>query len=209
MKHEWRKQEKEIYLPSTKPVQITIPQYRYITLSGKGNPNNPFFSECIGVLYNVAYTIKMNIKKEQNLPAGYKDWAVYPLEGVWDISDEAKKISGKKLNKDDFIFELMIRQPDFISADFFNKMLELTKVKKPHPLLDAVEFKTITDGECLQMLHVGSYDNEPESFKQMEEFAADSNLKRICKAHREIYLSDFRKVPVEKLKTVLRFQVEK
>ncbi len=208
MKHEWRKKEKAIYLPKNKPELITIPDYRFITLNGEGNPNDNFFSEYIGVLYSVAYAIKMNIKKLKNTPKDYQDWTVYPLEGVWDISKQAKINSDGTINKDDLVFNLMIRQPDFIDLNFFNNMIELTKTKKPHALLDKVKFQKITEGKCIQMLHVGSYDNEPASFQKMEEFTNELNLKRISKAHREIYLSDFRKVPTEKLKTVLRFQVK-
>ncbi len=208
MKHEWRKKEKAVYLPKNKPELITIPEFQFITLSGKGNPNDDFFSEYIGVLYSVAYAIKMNIKKLENPPKGYQDWTVYPLEGIWDIAKDAKINTYGKINKDDLVFDIMIRQPDFISQDFFEKMIELTKTKKPHTLLDKVKFQKITEGKCVQMLHLGSYDEEPKSFRQMEKFTNDLNLKRISKVHREIYLSDFRKVSAEKLKTVLRFRVE-
>ncbi len=208
MKHEWRKTEKAVYLPKNKPEVITIPEYQFITLSGKGNPNNDFFSEYIGVLYSVAYAIKMNIKKIRPLPKGYQDWTVYPLEGVWDIAENSKINADGTINKDNLVFDVMIRQPDFVSLDFFHRIIELTKAKKPHALLDKVKFEKITEGKCIQMLHIGSYDDEPHSFQQMEALASDLNLKRTSKAHREIYLSDFRKVSAEKLKTVLRFQVE-
>ncbi len=208
MKHEWRKQEKAIYLPKSKPELVNIPTYKFIVLSGKGNPNNEFFSEYIGVLYSVAYAIKMNFKKAKNLPKEYQDWTVYPLEGVWDITEKAKQNNDEKLNKNDLIFDIMIRQPNFVSEDFFNEMIELVKTKKPHKLLDKVRFETITEGKCIQMLHIGSYDDEPKSFEQMEKFATELGLKRKSKIHREIYLSDVRKVEAEKLKTVLRFQIK-
>ncbi len=207
MKHEWRKKEKAIYLPKNKPALITIPDYQFIILSGKGNPNDDFFSAYIEVLYSVAYAIKMNIKKLKNPPKNYQDWTVYPLEGVWDIAKNAKMDVDGKINKNDLVFDLMIRQPDFVSRGFFDEMIKLTKAKKPHKLLDEVKFQKITEGKCIQMLHIGSYDDEQASFQQMEAFTRDLNLKRISKSHREIYLSDFRKVPTEKLKTVLRFQV--
>ncbi len=208
MKHEWRKKEKEFYLPYDKPTLVEIPEYQFITLSGSGNPNNHFFSDYIGVLYNIAYAIKMNMKKIENPSKNYKDWAVYPLEGVWDMSKKAKLNDTKKINKDDFVFDLMIRQPNFIGIDFFNEMIELTKRKKSHQLLDKVKFQKIKEGKCVQMLHIGSYDNEPKSFEKMETFTRELNLKRKSKSHREIYLSDFRKVEKDKLKTVLRFEVE-
>ena len=207
MKHEWRKQEKSIYLPKSKPELTDIPEYRFITLSGAGNPNGKFFADCIGVLYSMAYAIKMNLKKLEIQPKNYQDWTVYPLEGVWDISEEAKSNFNGKINKDDLVFDIMIRQPDFVSTDFFHEMLELTRNKKPHQLLEKMKFQKIRDGKSVQMLHIGSYDDEPRTFEEMEKFTADLGLKRKSKIHREIYLSDFRKVPQEKLKTTLRFQV--
>lgn len=208
MKHEWRKKEKTVYIPKNKPEIIDIPEFQFISIRGEGNPNSSFFSEYIGVLYSLCYAIKMNLKKMEEKPENYIDWTVYPLEGVWDISEKAKQHFNGKINKDELVFDLMIRQPAFISKQFFNEMLELTKKKKPHELLEQVIFKKITEGKCIQMMHIGSYDNEPESFSQMEEFAATQQVIRKSKIHREIYLSDFRKVPEEKLKTILRFQLK-
>ncbi len=208
MKHEWRKKEKGAYLPKNKPAIITIPEYKFLTIEGEGNPNSDFFSEYIGVLYSVAYAIKMTLKKLELKPIGYYDYTVYPLEGVWDINEEAKKSFDGSLNKDDLVFKLMIRQPDFIYDVFFEEMLALTKKNKPNELLVNLKFEKITEGRCVQMMHLGSYDNEPESFKLMEAFAEKENYSRVSKVHREIYLSDFRKVTPEKLKTVLRFQVK-
>lgn len=206
-KHEWRKKEKALYLPKNKPEVIDVPELQFLTISGAGNPNDPFFADYIGVLYSVSYPIKMTLKKLATPPEGYCDYTVYPLEGVWDITDEAKKKYDGTFNKDDLVFKLMIRQPDFVMEDFFLEMLELIKKKKPNPLLDEVKLERITDGKCVQMLHIGSYDDEPASFEKMEAFAEKENLKRLSKKHREIYLSDFRKVAAEKLKTVLRFKV--
>jgi len=207
MKHEWRKKEKGVYLPKNRPEVIKIPEYKFLTIEGEGNPNSDSFSEYIGVLYSLSYAIKMNPKKKGIKPKGYYDYTVYPLEGIWDINEEAKKTFDGRINKNDLVFKLMIRQPDFVDDMFFKEMLELTKEKKPDELLNKVEFEKITDGNCVQMMHIGSYDNEPESFKLMEEFAEKEKLFRMSKVHREIYLSDFRKVAPEKLKTVLRFQV--
>ncbi|NMH85902.1 GyrI-like domain-containing protein [Flavivirga algicola] len=208
MKYEWRKKEKATYLPKETPELVDIPEYSFITLSGEGNPNSLFFAECIGVLYSVSYAIKMTLKTVDKKPSKYQDWTVYPLEGVWDISEKAKKNFNGQINKDDLVFDLMIRQPGFIDYDFFNDMLELTKKKKPHKLLNSLEFKKITEGKCIQALHIGSYDNEAATFKKMEAFANDQGLNRQSKIHREIYLSDFRKVSEERLKTVLRFQLD-
>jgi len=208
-KHEWRKAEKTLYIPKANPELITVSPQKFITISGEGNPNSPYFADCVSVLYPVSYAIKMNLKKIKEPPMGYTGYTVYPLEGIWDINEEAKKRYNGTLNKDDLVFKLMIRQPDFISEDFFNKMLALTKEKKPHPLLNNLKFETITDGKCIQMMHIGHYDNEPDSFKKMELFAKEQGEERLSKVHREIYISDFRKVAPEKLKTVLRFKLKK
>jgi len=208
MKHEWRKKEKAIYIPKTKPELIDIPEYQFATISGEGNPNSEVFQENIVALYTISYSIKMGLKKFKLKPNNYVDWTVYPLEGVWDISEKAKQNYNGQINKEDLVFDLMIRQPDFINDEFFNEMLQLAKRKNPQKLLGNIKLNKFSEGRCIQMMHVGSYDNESASFEVMERFANGQNLIRKSKVHREIYLSDFRKVPAEKLKTTLRFQLE-
>ena len=208
MKHEWRKEEKSVYLPKAKPELIDVSAYKFITVKGEGNPNSSHFKTYIEALYSMSYAIKMNLKKVTPQPKDYRDYTVYPLEGVWDINTEARKNFNGQINKDDLIFTLMIRQPDFVSTNFFEDMLKLTKKKKPNPLLNQLKFETVSEGPCIQMLHIGPYDDEPASFKIMEDFAASRNLTRVSKRHREIYISDFRKVAPEKLKTVLCFKVK-
>lgn len=207
LKHEWRKKEKAVYLPKSKPEIIDVPAYQFLRIRGEGNPNSAHFAGYITALYSLSYAIKMTLKKVENPPQNYVDYTVYPLEGVWDINEAAKNNFTGRINKDDLIFTLMIRQPNFIRRAFFEEMLALTQKKKPQELLAQLSFETIKEGKCIQMLHVGSYDNEPESFDLMEAFGKEQNLTRVSKIHREIYLSDFRKVAEEKLKTVLRFKV--
>jgi len=207
MKHEWRKKEKQLYLPKTKPEQIEVPKLKYFMIKGKGNPNNEFFGEYIGVLYSLSYGVRMS-HKAGFAPKGYFEYTVYPLEGIWDISEEAKQNNTGVLDKDSLIFNLMIRQPEFVTNDFAQEIMERTKKKKPHELLDEVSFGSIEDGLCVQMLHLGSYDDEPESFSKMDAFCVENNLVRKSKQHREIYLSDVRKVKPDKLKTVLRYKIK-
>jgi len=207
MKHEWRKNDKQFYLPKDKPETIVIPKFKFYSIEGQGNPNDDFFAECIGVLYSLSYAIKMS-PKQGNPLKDYIEYTVFPLEGVWDIDDAAKDNYNGTIDKKALVFNLMIRQPDFVTNDFAIETIERTKKKKPHDLLDKVKFEIIEDEFCVQMLHTGSYDSEPESFKKMEVFANDKNLTRISHKHREIYLSDARKVTPDKLKTVLRFKVE-
>lgn len=102
----------------------------------------------------------------------------------------------------------MIRQPHFVTNEFADKIIMITKDKKPHDLLDKVKFQKMEEGKCIQMMHIGSYDDEPASFRKMEIFTGRNNLKRNSQKHREIYLSDARKVESAKLKTILRFQVD-
>ena len=208
MKYEWKKQEKSFYLPKNKPEIITVPPFNFFSIEGNGNPNDSFFGDYIGVLYSLSYAVKMSPKSGKE-PKDYFDYTVYPLEGVWDITDEAKKNYNGKLDKNALVFNLMIRQPKFVSKKFADEIIEVTKKKKPNPLLDSVKYVEIEEGLCVQMLHLGSYDDEPESFRLMEEFCSINSLVRITKQHREIYLSDARKVAPEKLKTVLRFNVKK
>ncbi|MDK2951544.1 MAG: hypothetical protein PWQ77_1209 [Kosmotogales bacterium] len=206
MKYEWRKMEKNFYLPKKKPGIIEIPKFNFFSVSGKGNPNNEFFKEYIGVLYSLSYAIRMS-PKNGYAPDDYYEYTVFPLEGVWDISEEAKK-NFSELNKDDFVFDMMIRQPDFVDETYAEKIIQITKKNKPHELLDEVKFVSIEEGKCVQMMHMGSYDSEPKSFKMMAEFTSEQGFKRSSKKHREIYLSDPRRANPEKLKTVLRFRIE-
>ena len=206
MKHDWKKEEKLYYLPGTNPSLVTIPPVRFFSVKGEGNPNDESFGEYISVLYSLPYAVKMSPKKGL-APSGYSEYSVYPLEGIWDISEEAKKKKMETLDKNALVFNLMIRQPGFITDSYAQKIIEMTSKKKPHPLLEKVRFETINEGECVQMLHIGSYDSEPASFKKMEDFCAANSLKRVSKIHREIYLSDARKTAPEKLKTILRFNV--
>jgi hypothetical protein len=205
MKYEWRKQEKNLYIPKQRPELITVPEQKFFMIKGKGNPNGEEFAEKIGVLYSLAYAIRM-MPKQGFTPEGYFEYTVYPLEGVWDLTDEGRK--SEILNKDELVYRIMIRQPDFTTDDVVERAFEHVRKKKTHPYLDDVSFHTMEDGLSLQMLHVGSYDNEPQSFQVMHEYAENHQLERTSFVHREIYLSDFRKVASEKLKTVLRFKVE-
>lgn len=208
MKHEWKKAEKQFYLPKNKPELVVIPAFKFFTIEGKGNPNDVHFAEYISVLYSLSYAVKMSPKKGLQ-PAGYFEYTVYPLEGVWDLTDEARKTYDGTFDKNDLVFKLMMRQPDFVKSSFALQINEFTQKSKPHQLLEEVKFEEITEGECIQMMHIGSYDSEPATFANMEKYAEQMNYKRKTQNHREIYLSDVRKVTTEKLRTVLRFRVEK
>ena len=204
MKYEWRKEEKEIYLPKEKPTLINIPKSKYFCIKGRGNPNNEDFSKRIEALYTLSYAVRM-MPKNGFTPIGYFEYTVYPIEGLWDLTEEGRK--SDILNKAELIYTIMIKQPDFVTEEVVNKAFEIVNKKKSNPLLNEVYFNEIEDGLSVQMLHIGDYDSEPETFKKMKEFINDNNLEIKTLVHREIYLSDARRVDRDKLKTVLRYQV--
>ncbi len=205
MKHEWKKAEREFYLPKDQPTIVTLPKQKFITITGSGNPNSDEFAEKVGILYSLAYAVKM-MPKQGYTPEGYIDYTVYPLEGLWDLTDEGRK--SNVFSKDELVYKIMIRQPEFVTVDIFNRAMDKVKNKNNNPLLDIAEFETIEDGLSVQMLHIGSYDSEPASFQKMKDFINENNLKIKTLRHREIYISDARKTEPSKLKTVLRCTVE-
>lgn len=204
MKHEWRKHEKNIYLPKDKPELVTIPEQKFFMITGKGNPNGDEFAEKLKVLYSLSYAIRM-MPKGGYTPDGYVEYTVYPLEGIWSLTEEGQKLD--YLNKDEFLYTIMIRQPDFVTEEIAERAFENVRKKKPHPLLKDVTFSKMEDGLSVQILHKGPYDDEPQSFAKMQEFIMNNDLERTSFDHREIYLSDARKVEPAKLKTVLRCNV--
>lgn len=208
MKHEYKKQEKELYAVATKPSLITVPTQKFIMIDGKGDPNGEDFSKRVSVLFPLAYATKMQHKSFCNNNPGeaaifpYQDYAVYPLEGLWtsetsDTTDKSK-----------FIYTIMIRQPDFITQEMYEEALTTVRKKKPHPLQSELRFGEIEDGLCVQMLHNGAFDDEPASFALMDIFAAENGYKRASHVHREIYLNDARKTELAKRKTILRYRVQ-
>jgi hypothetical protein len=203
-KIEYRKTYKHIYVPKTTPAIIDVPKMPYIIVSGSGNPNNEEFAKATEALYSVSYAVKMSYKSN-DVPPGYYEYTVFPLEGIWDLIDKSKPAT----DKDNFKYTIMIRQPDFLTHELFEKFLEQTKKKKTNPFLDKLVFGEITDGLSCQVMHIGSFDDEPESFAKMEKFCEEKGYTRASKLHREIYLSDPRKTESSKLKTVLRFSVKK
>ena len=205
MKYEWKKHEKALYLPKAVPAPVTVPEHAFFMIRGEGNPNGEAFLEAIGVLYALSYAVKM-LPKKGDAPEGYYEYAVFPLEGVWDTAEPM--LPGEALNKDALRYTLMIRQPDFVTDELAERILAATRRKKPHPLYASASFGHWNDGLCVQMLHVGPYDDEPVSFNMMQAYCAEHGLRRASDSHREIYLSDARKTDPARLKTVLRFGVE-
>lgn len=206
MKVEWKKQDKAFYLPAAEPGLIEVPAYPYFLLKGEGNPNAEAFKEAVGVLYSLSYAVKM-LPKKGPAPEGYYDYTIYPLEGIWDLSETGRRKTA--LDKDELVYTIMIRQPDFVTPALAAEIIQKTKINKPHPLLEKAAFSKVEDGLSVQMLHTGPYDDEPASFARMEQFCAGQGLRRESKLHREIYISDARRAKPEKLRTVLRFKVSR
>ncbi len=202
MKHEWKKQEKDIYGVKTKPCVIDIPAWKYIILSGSGNPNDEIFSDKVAALFSTAYKIKMAYKAFVEKSSEISDYAVYPLEGIWSTASEKEY-----LIKDELQYRIMIRQPDFITRGMFDNALEVVRRKKDNPYLTDVSFETVCDGRCIQVLHKGAFDDEPASFKIMDRYCMEHGYKRIGKEHREIYLNNPSRTEKANLKTILRYKV--
>lgn len=208
MKFEWRKHEKALYGAKSIPALVEIPKYHFIMMKGSGNPNDTDFSDRVAALYSLAYAIKMGYKStvaEKNLSNEIHDFAVYPLEGIWKLKNADTKSAADKLIKENLEYTIMIRQPDFITAEMVDAALARIKIKKPNPLYESIIFDAIHDGKCVEILHVGSYDNEPFSFEQMDRFAEENGLRRITDCHREIYLAN--RTKEDKLRTILRYKV--
>ena len=195
---------KVFYSTKTDPQILSIPLFKHITLEGKGDPNQADFAVAMEAIYSMTYAIKMSYKKD-NPPAGYYEYKVFPLEGEWDLVDKTKPVT----DKSNFAYKIMIQQPDFVNQMLFDTYLATLKKKKDNPKLSLLKYEEISDGLCCQMVHLGPYDNEPASFEKMEQFCREHGFVRSCKKHKEIYLSDPRKSAPEKLKTILRFKVEK
>ena len=204
MKYEWRKQENNLYSVKQMPIIVNVPKQKFILVKGKGNPNEVDFSNRISALYSLAYAIKILFKNAMKNKTDNEitDFTVYPLEGLWE------KVYGAELDKNKLEYTLMIKQPDFITQEIFTKALENIKKKKPDTLYDEISFRKIEEGKSIQILHVGSYDDEPKSFEQLNEFARKRDLTRIGDFHKEIYLSNKNRTSEEKQKTILRYSVK-
>ncbi len=209
MAFDYKKEYKEFYLPKKKPSIIEIPEMNYIAVRGKGNPNaeNGEYKKSIGMLYAIAFTIKMSYKGSHKID-GYFEYVVPPLEGFW-WQDNTKSMDYNK--KEDMNFISLIRLPDFVTKADFDWAVEEASEKKKQDFAQ-VEFFNYDEGLCVQCMHIGSYDNEPEIVDLMHKhicengYEPDITNKRF---HHEIYLSDPRRCDESKLKTVIRHPIKK
>jgi hypothetical protein len=208
MVYDFKKEQKQFYKPGKKPELIDVPKMAYIAVRGKGDPNiaGSEYKQAIQLLYGVAYTIKMS-KKGTHEIKDYFDFVVPPLEGLWWQDGNA---GIDYAHKEKFEFISMIRMPDFITQDVLDWAIKETSEKKDGDF-SKVKLITWDEGKCVQVMHVGSYDDEPATIEKMKEFADQNGVKPNYsdkRRHHEIYLSDPRRTKVENLKTVIRIPVK-
>ena len=209
MAFDFKKEYKEFYLPKRTPEIVTVPKANYIAVQGKGDPNEAggAYQQAISVLYAVAYTLKMSYKTDHAI-TGFFEYVVPPLEGFW----WQEGITGVDYaDKSSFNWRSVLRLPDFITKDDFDWAVAAATQKKK---LDcsAAAFLTIDEGLCVQIMHLGPYDDEPATIALMDDYVAQHGyVNDMCdgRLHHEIYLSDPRKTAPEKWKTVLRHPIRK
>ena len=209
MAFDYKKEYKEFYLPKKKPEIVTVPKMNYIAVKGCGDPNKEDgeYKNSISILYALAFTIKMSKLTDYRIE-GYFDYVVPPLEGFW-WQQEVMQIDYSR--KDAFQWISVIRLPDFVSEKDFNWAKQQVKTKKGIDCSNA-QFLTIEEGLCVQIMHIGSYDDEPDTITLMDKFIKENgyiNDFSNTRMHHEIYLSDARRVAPEKLKTVIRHPIRK
>ncbi len=210
-KLDYKKEYKDLYQPSTKPSLIEVPEMVFIAVDGKGDPNTcPEYKTALEILYGLSFTIKMS-KMNGTQPEGYFEYVVPPLEGFWSVSGE--KFDGINVtDKSRFIWTSVIRQPEFVTEEVFENAGKTLQKKKPGLDLSGTRLIQFTEGLCVQIMHKGPYDSEPESIEKMRNFIAENGYEEDFsddRRHHEIYLSDPRKCAPEKLRTVIRHPVKR
>ncbi len=207
-KLDYKKEYKELYRPATKPSIVDVPEMIFIAVDGKGDPNTcAEYKEALEILYGLSFAIKMS-KMNGTQPEGYFEYVVPPLEGLWSVDGE--DFDGTNItDKSRFKWKSMIRQPEFVTGSVFEAAKAALQKKKPQLDVNKAKLIKYSEGLCVQIMHKGSYDSEPESIEKMRKFAAENGYcEDFCnRYHHEIYLSDPRKCATEKLKTVIRHPI--
>lgn len=206
-KLDYKKEYKDLYLPKQKPMLIDVPRMNFIMVDGKGEPAGKEYQNAMQVLYALTFTIKMS-KMSGQQPKGYFEYVVPPLEGLWWC--EGGKLDWHK-QKSEWLWTSMIRQPEFVTPEVYQWAVEECMKKKPELDVSKARFESFKEGLCVQIMHIGSYDDEKRSINKIVDFIDENKLKDITgdiHKHHEIYLSDPRRTASDKLKTVLRFPVQ-
>lgn len=209
MAFDFKKEYKEFYMPKGKPEIVTVPKANYIAVRGKGDPNDEggAYQQAVGILYAVAYTLKMSYKTDYRIE-GFFDYVVPPLEGFW-WQDGVDGIDDS--DKSTFNWISVIRLPDFVTQKDFDWAVN-TAQKKKHLDCSKAEFLTIDEGLCVQIMHIGPFDDEPATVSLMNAYLLENGYENDfsdSRLHHEIYLSDARKVAPEKWKTVVRHPIKR
>ena len=209
MAFDYKKEYKEFYLPPKAPGIVTVPAMNFLAVRGRGNPNEEggAYKQALGLLYALAFTIKMS-KLGEHKPEGYFDYVVPPLEGLW-WQEGVRGVDYTR--KEDFQWISLIRLPDFVTEEFFRRAIAEATEKKQQDF-SPVEFFSWEEGLCVQCMHIGPYDDEPATVAAMEEYAAAMGYEADFgegRFHHEIYLSDVRRCKPDRLKTVIRQPVKK
>lgn len=209
MTYDFKKEQRNLYKPGKRPMVINVPPLNYLTVQGRGDPNveGGEYKNSLELLYGVAYTIKVSKMGDYKIP-GYFDFVVPPLEGFW-WQPGLKEIDYQQ--KEKFNFISAIRLPDFVTPAVLEWAIK-TATKKKQRDYSKVKFTAMNEGLCVQVLHVGSYDNEPATVEKLHEFIAQNNFHLDINDHRrhhEIYLSDPRRTKPDNLKTILRLPITK
>lgn len=206
---DFKKQNKELYMPSAAPGLVAVPTMRFLMVDGQGDPNTSrAYAEALNALYALSYTIKMS-KMGGQLPPGYFDYVVPPLEGLWWSLEENFDWTGG-YDKSKFTWTSMIRQPDFVTPEVLEQTKFTAAKKKPEVDTSLVRLEEYAEGLCVQAMHIGPYDDEPATIRKMDAFALERGYVvdlSPARRHHEIYLGDPRKTAPEKLKTVIRHPV--
>lgn len=206
-KFDYKKEYKDLYQPSAKPSVTDVPEMIFIAVDGKGDPNTcEEYKTAMELLYGLSFTIKMS-KLNGTQPEGYFEYVVPPLEGLWRQENTYGIDYSRKA---DFIWTSMIRQPEFVTPRVFEAAKAALAKKKPHLDVSKARLMKLTEGLCIQIMHKGSFDDEPESIEKLTRFAAENGYEQDfseSRLHHEIYLSDPRKCAPERLRTVIRHPI--
>lgn len=200
---DWKKTEPG-YSSKKKPQILTLSPQNFFSIKGVGDPNEDDFQHRVAALYAVSYAIRMAPKKNWQIP-NYLPYTVYPLEGHWGLQEAY--LQEKVMKKSHFAYQIMIKQPEFVTKEVAHEALLRVADKIPNDLFDQVVFSSMDEGLVAQMLHVGPYEDEPQTFEKLTTFIEEQGYQRIAKEHKEIYLGDPRRANPEKLRTILRVKI--
>ncbi|MDR0436205.1 MAG: GyrI-like domain-containing protein [Propionibacteriaceae bacterium] len=210
---DYKKMQRDLYQPGTSPSVVEVPRLAFLLVAGSGDPNtSEEYTAAVETLYGLSYTIKMS-GKSIHKPDGYFDYVVPPLEGLWQLDDGGEFRGGGAAitDKSKFSWTMLLRQPEFVTPAVVDAAKAALAKKKPRLDLSLVRFEPYAEGLCVQVMHIGSYDDEPETVARLARFVAENGYQEDFSAgrrHHEIYLSDPRKTAPEKLRTIIRHPIK-